>query len=78
MMIMVLWLDFSRKFLHIAVKKIAVLFGSQSPTARRENDIKKKKKKIKLCHHWIGKTWRDEADMKVGLFHGQAAGPPRP
>lgn len=35
-------------------------------------------KKFKLCHHWIGKTWRDEADMKVGLFHGQAAGPPRP
>lgn len=31
-------------------------------------------KKFKLCHHWIGKTWRDEADMKVGLFHGQACG----
>lgn len=45
MMIMVLWLDFSGKFLHISVKEIAVLFVSQSPTARQEHDIKKKKKK---------------------------------
>lgn len=66
------------KFLHKAVEGIAVLFVYQSPTARLEHDEKKKKKHFKLCHHWIGKTWRDEADMKVGLFHGQAAGPPRP
>lgn len=62
-----------------------MLLVSQSPTVRLEHDKKKKKEKekgkkkhFKLCHHWIGKTWRDEADMKVGLFHGQAAGPPRP
>lgn len=57
-----------------------MLFVSKSPTALQEHDEeeKKQKKHFKLCHHWIGKTWRDEADMKVGLFHGQAAGPPRP
>lgn len=59
------------------MEEVAVLFVSQSPTARLEHD-EKKKKHFKLCHHWNVKTWRDEADMKVGLFHGQAAGPPRP
>lgn len=27
---------------------------------------------------WMGRRGGDEADMKVGLFHGQAAGLPRP
>lgn len=55
MMIMVLWLDFSGKFLHISVKEIAVLFVSQSPTARQEHDIKKKKKKSNCAITGLGR-----------------------
>lgn len=43
---------------------------SQSPTAKFAHDGEE----FQLCHRWIRKTWSAEADMKVGLFHGQAAG----
>lgn len=39
---------YSNKFLHKSVKGIAVLFVSQSPTARLEHD-KEKKKNISNC-----------------------------
>lgn len=39
----------------------------QSPTAKHDGE------ELKLCHRWIREMWSAEADMKVGLFHGQAA-----